>query len=62
MSAELDDLLIEQARRLQAFSVLPKPVTFQQLTGAVCRALERVYNWRASTAEDAERRRGAGRN
>ena len=45
MSAHLDDLLIEQARELHAFSVLSKPVTFRQLLGAVGQALERTYNW-----------------
>jgi CheY-like chemotaxis protein len=45
MSADLDDLLIEQAQRLQAFSVLSKPVTFRQITGVVRQALERTYDW-----------------
>jgi CheY-like chemotaxis protein len=45
MSAHLDDLLIEQARELHAFSVLSKPVTFRQLLGAVGQALESTYNW-----------------
>ncbi len=48
MSADLDDLLIEQAHRLEAFSVLSKPVTFRQLTGVVSQALERTYNWRVN--------------
>ena len=47
MSAQLDDLLIEQARQLHAFSVLAKPVTSRQLLGAVAQALERTYNWHA---------------
>ena len=45
LSAHLDDLLIEQARMAQAFSVLPKPVTVRQLTRVVRVALERTYNW-----------------
>jgi CheY-like chemotaxis protein len=45
MSADLDDLLIEQAHRLEAFSVLSKPVTFRQITGVVRQALERTYDW-----------------
>lgn len=45
MSADLDDRVIEQARRLQAFSILPKPVTCRQLTLVVRQALERSYNW-----------------
>ncbi len=45
MSARLDDLLIEQARLAQAFSVLAKPVTRSEITGVVRRAMERTYNW-----------------
>lgn len=45
LSAQLDDLLIEQARLAQAFSVLPKPVTMRQITGVVRVALERTYHW-----------------
>jgi CheY-like chemotaxis protein len=46
LSAQLDDILIEQARLAHAFSVLPKPVTLRQITGVVRQALERTYNWR----------------
>src|SRR3989304_2118332 len=35
LSAQLDDLLIEQARLAQAFSVLAKPVTMRQITRVV---------------------------
>jgi len=45
MSAQLDDFLVEQARRLQAFSVLAKPLSFRQVTGVVRRALQQTYNW-----------------
>jgi len=45
LSAQLDDLLIEQARRAEAFSVLPKPVTMRQIIGVVRVALERTYHW-----------------
>jgi len=47
LSAELDDLIIEEARLARAFSVLSKPVTLRQLTGAVHQALQRAYNWPA---------------
>jgi CheY-like chemotaxis protein len=47
MSAQLDDLLIEQARSAQAFLVLPKTITLRQITGAVWLALERTYHWHA---------------
>lgn len=45
MSAQLDEAIIEQARRAHAFEVLPKPVTRRQITGIVRQALERTYNW-----------------
>ena len=45
LSGDLDDLLIEQARRADAFSVLRKPVTRLQITLSVRQALERTYNW-----------------
>ena len=46
MSAQLDELILEQARRAHAFSVLSKPVPLRLLTGTVRRALERTYDWR----------------
>ena len=46
LSAQLDELLIEQARLAQAFSVLAKPVTLGQLTGILRQALRRTYDWR----------------
>ena len=46
LSARLDELIIEQARLVRAFSVLAKPVTRRQLTGVVRRALRRTYDWR----------------
>ncbi len=45
MSAGLDEVLIEQARRAEAFSVLPKPVTGRQITRTVRQALKAAYNW-----------------
>jgi len=45
MSAQLDPTIIEQAHRVQAFSVLHKPVTLLELTAAVQRALVQTYNW-----------------
>jgi len=38
-------MIIEEARRAEAFSVLAKPITLQQITGTVEEALRRVYNW-----------------
>lgn len=46
MSARLDQMILEQARREHAFSVLAKPITLEQLTSTVRRALERTYAWR----------------
>ena len=46
LSADLSDLIVEQARREHAFSVLPKPFTRVQLTGIIRQALELTYNWR----------------
>ena len=46
LSADLDELIIEQARLLRAFSVLAKPVTRRQIIGTVRQALERTYKWR----------------
>jgi DNA-binding NtrC family response regulator len=46
MSAQLDDFLVEEALRAQAYSVLAKPITFRQITGVVRQALERTYDWR----------------
>jgi len=45
LSANLDKLIIEQAQRAEAFSVLAKPVTLRQITGTVFEALERAYDW-----------------
>jgi DNA-binding NtrC family response regulator len=45
MSAKLDEMILEEARRAEAFSVLAKPITLQQITGTVEDALRRVYNW-----------------
>jgi CheY-like chemotaxis protein len=45
LSAHWDDSLLEEVRRERAFSVLSKPVTLGQITGAVRQALERTYAW-----------------
>ena len=51
MSAQWDDLLVEQARSAQAFQVLSKPVTLNQIIGAVWQALERTYHWHGQAAD-----------
>jgi len=45
LSAQLDELIVEQAHRAHAFSVLPKAVTIRQITATVCQALQRTYAW-----------------
>jgi CheY-like chemotaxis protein len=45
LSAQLDDLIVEQAKLAHAFSVLSKTVTISQITGAVRLALQRTYAW-----------------
>jgi CheY-like chemotaxis protein len=45
LSAQLDDLIIEQAKLAHAFSVLSKTVTLNQITGVVRLALQRTYAW-----------------
>jgi len=45
LSGALDEVLIEQAHRADAFSVLPKPVALRQLTSAVGLALRTFYDW-----------------
>lgn len=45
ISAGLDETLAEEARKAEAFSVLPKPVRFREVTLAVSDALQVVYGW-----------------
>jgi len=46
LSARLDELILEQARQAQAYSVLSKPITRSQLTRIVRQALRWTYDWR----------------
>ncbi len=43
LSAELDDEIRQQAKQAHAFSVLSKPVTGQQITSTVKKALAAAY-------------------
>jgi CheY-like chemotaxis protein len=45
LSAQMDDLIIEQAKLAHAFSVLSKTVTVNQITSLVRLALQRTYAW-----------------
>jgi CheY-like chemotaxis protein len=47
ISADADEVLAEQARRAQAFSVLRKPISRLNITNIVMAALRRTYNWPA---------------
>ena len=47
LSADLDEAIVEQARRADAFEVLPKPITSREINGIVRRALQWAYNWHA---------------
>lgn len=47
ISAALDENLIRQAQLAEAFSVLSKPITRQQITNSVNTAMRRIYNWEA---------------
>jgi CheY-like chemotaxis protein len=45
LSAQLDEWIVEQARRANAFSVLSKTLTVGQITNVVQQALQRTYAW-----------------
>jgi len=53
LSAGLDDGLMEEARGLQTFTVLRKPVRFAEVTSAVRRALRETYGWTLDHDPDA---------
>lgn len=46
MSAEADEMLVEQALEAKAFSVLKKPMTRRSLTDALRSALRFGYRWK----------------
>ena len=45
LSAQLDELIVELARREHAYSVLSKTLTVGQITSVVRQALQRTYAW-----------------
>jgi len=45
MSAKLDEVIRSEAKRLQAYEVVSKPVRLKQLTDVVCHALTEIYGW-----------------
>ncbi len=50
MSAELDDAVRAEAKRMRAFDVLSKPVRMQHLAGVIGHILESVYDWRPASS------------
>ena len=46
MSAGLDPETIAEVHEAQAYSVLPKPVTREEITSSVAAAMWDAYNWR----------------
>ena len=56
LSAGLDEVIIQQAQLAEAFSVLAKPVSRQQVTSAVEAALKRVYNWHGDVLDSPDHR------
>lgn len=45
LSADLDEMVVQQARQADAFEVLPKTITTRQINGIVRRALRWAYDW-----------------
>jgi CheY-like chemotaxis protein len=45
LSAALDDGIVREAKEIEAFGVLRKPVSFQELTGLVTTAMRQTYDW-----------------
>ena len=45
ISGDLDEAIIEQARQADVFSILSKPLSIAEVTGAVGRAMRLTYDW-----------------
>jgi len=56
LSAGLDEAIIRQAQLAQAFSVLSKPISRQQLTSTVDDAMKRIYNWQGDVPDAPDHR------
>jgi CheY-like chemotaxis protein len=48
ISGALDEKIVARAKAAAVFSVLPKPLRLPELTGAVAKALEQAYGWKAA--------------
>jgi CheY-like chemotaxis protein len=55
LSGALDETLVRQAQLAEAFSVLAKPISRQQLTSTVEAAMRRIYNWHVDPSADPGR-------
>ena len=55
-----DDLLVQQARLAEAFSVLAKPVSRLLITNTVDHALRRIYGWPDEMRDPSESHRAEG--
>ena len=47
ISAALDDAIVVEARKQQAFSILSKPIRLREINGIVDDALRQAYGWTA---------------
>ena len=56
LSAGLDEAIIRQAELAEAFSVLSKPISRQQLTSTVDAAMRRIYNWHGDVPDSPDHR------
>ncbi|MGD9720836.1 MAG: response regulator [Pirellulales bacterium] len=56
ISAGLDESIIHQAKLAEAFSVLAKPISRQQLTSTVDAALRRTYDWPGDIPDSPDHR------
>lgn len=56
LSAGLNETIIQQAQLAEAFSVLAKPISRQQLTSTVEAALARIYNWHGHVLDSPDHR------
>jgi CheY-like chemotaxis protein len=45
LSAALDDAIVQEARRADVFSVLPKPVSRIDITSTVDQVFRHIYGW-----------------
>ncbi len=56
ISAAMDQTLVEEAQRANAFSILSKPVRLAELNGAIRGALWATYAWRDNSALGSQAR------